>query len=201
MPTPKVGSQGLGLARRLQPGCHELDSGFRELPEGMAGNGFYIQRHNRSDDLFMSLARQMDELQPSTEYRVTIEIYPTTNVPEGLIGIRGSPGESVSVKAGASAIEPSQEQASSGWLRSTIDKGNQASVGTEMVVVGNISHSSVVGDHRCQRRRVADCRQRQRIRGPHGVVLLPGSATRWRLIRRPSWRRSQARLRTESGSR
>ena len=125
---------------------YELDSGFRELPEGLAGNGFYIQGHNRSDDLFMYLARHVDGFQPSTGYRVTVEIDLATNVPGGLIGIGGSPGESVYVKAGASAIEPSQEQDSSGWLRSNIDKGNQANGGTEMVVVGNVSHPDVVGD-------------------------------------------------------
>ena len=125
---------------------YELDSGFRELPEGLDGNGFYIQGHNRSDDLFMYLARQVEGLQPSTEYAVTVEIDLATNVPGGLVGIGGSPGESVFVKAGASAIEPSQEQDSSGWLRSNIDKGNQAADGTEMVVVGNVSHPDVVGD-------------------------------------------------------
>ena len=125
---------------------YELDSGFRELPEGLAGNGFYIQGHNRSDDLFMYLTRHVDGLQPSTGYRVTVEIDLATNVPGGLIGIGGSPGESVYVKAGASAIEPSQEQDSSGWLRSNVDKGNQANGGTEMVVVGNVSHPDVVGD-------------------------------------------------------
>ena len=88
----------------------------------------------------------MEGLQPSTEYAVTVEIDLATNVPGGLFGIGGSPGESVFVKAGASAIEPSQEQDASGWLRSNIDKGNQANEGTEMVVVGNVSHPDVVGD-------------------------------------------------------
>ena len=125
---------------------YELDSGFRELPEGLAGNGFYIQGHNRSDDLFMYLKRQVHGLRPSTGYQVTVEIDLATNVPGGLIGIGGSPGESVYVKAGASAIEPSQEEDSSGWLRSNIDKGNQANGGTEMVVIGNVSHPDVVGD-------------------------------------------------------
>ena len=125
---------------------YELDSGFRELPEGLDGNGFYIQGHNRSDDLFMYLKRQVDGLLPSAAYQVTIEIDLATNIPGGSFGIGGSPGESVYVKAGASAIEPSQEQDSSGWLRSNIDKGNQANGGTEMVVVGNVSHPDVVSD-------------------------------------------------------
>ena len=126
--------------------AYELDSDFRELPEGLAGNGFYIQGHNRSDDLFMYLTRQVDGLQPLTEYEVNVEIDLATNVPGGLVGIGGSPGESVYVKAGASAIEPSEEQDSSGWLRSNIDKGNQANGGTEMVVVGNVSHPDVIGE-------------------------------------------------------
>ena len=125
---------------------YELDSGLRELPEGLVGNGFYIQGHNRSDDIFMYLARQVDGLQPSNEYQVTVEIDLATNVPAGLFGIGGSPGESVYVKAGASVIEPSQEEDASGWLRSNVDKGNQANGGTEMVVLGNVSHSDVVGD-------------------------------------------------------
>ncbi len=32
---------------------YELDSGYRPLPDGLEGNGVYIQGHNRSDDLFM----------------------------------------------------------------------------------------------------------------------------------------------------
>jgi hypothetical protein len=32
---------------------YELDSGFRALPESLSGNGFYIQGHKSSDDLFM----------------------------------------------------------------------------------------------------------------------------------------------------
>lgn len=125
---------------------YELDSGFRELPDGLDGNGFFIQGHNRSDDLFMYLTRRVGGLQPATEYQVNVEIDLATNVPGGLIGIGGSPGESVYVKAGASTIEPSQEQDSSGWLRSNIDKGNQANGGGEMVVVGNVSHPDVAGD-------------------------------------------------------
>ncbi|HIA17499.1 MAG TPA: hypothetical protein EYN72_12090, partial [Dehalococcoidia bacterium] len=63
-----------------------------------------------------------------------------------VLGIGGSPGESVFVKAGASAVEPTQSQDSSGWLRSNVDKGNQASDGSETVVIGNVSHPDVVGD-------------------------------------------------------
>ncbi|MDP6422294.1 MAG: YbaY family lipoprotein [SAR202 cluster bacterium] len=125
---------------------YELDSGFRALPEGLAGNGFYIQGHNRSDDLFMYLTRYVGGFQPSTEYRMTTEIDFATNVPGGSFGIGGSPGESVYVKAGATAVEPTQAQDASGWLRSNVDKGNQSNSGGAMVVVGNVSHPDVVGD-------------------------------------------------------
>jgi uncharacterized lipoprotein YbaY len=134
------------LPADFEQASYELDSGLRELPEGLSGNGFYIQGHNRSDDLFMYLKRQVDGLLPSTTYQVTVEVDLATNVPGGSVGIGGSPGESVYVKAGASANEPSQAQDSLGWLRSNIDKGNQSNGGSEMVVIGNVSHPDVVGD-------------------------------------------------------
>ena len=54
-----------------------------------------------------------------------------TNVPAGLVGIGGSPGESVFVKAGASTVEPLAEEDGSRYLRMNIDKGNQANGGED----------------------------------------------------------------------
>ena len=68
-----------------------------------------------------------------------------TNVPAGLIGIGGSPGESVFVKAGASTVEPTAEEGDNRHLRTNIDKGNQAQGGESMVVLGNVAHPDVLG--------------------------------------------------------
>ena len=62
----------------------------------------------------------------------------------GLIGIGGSPGESVFVKAGASTVEPSAEEDGNGYLRMNIDKGNQARGGESMAVLGNVANPDVV---------------------------------------------------------
>jgi hypothetical protein len=121
----------------------ELDSGFRQLPVGLEGNGVFLQGHNRSDDLFMFLKKQVTGLQPNGVYRVVVSLDLATNVPAGSFGIGGSPGESVYVKAAASPVEPTVAEDTGGWLRIAIDKGNQASEGTEMVNVGNVSHPEV----------------------------------------------------------
>ena len=67
-----------------------------------------------------------------------------TNVPVGLVGIGGSPGESVYVKAGASTVEPVAEEDGNRYFRMNIDKGNQSNGGESMVVLGNVAHPDVV---------------------------------------------------------
>jgi hypothetical protein len=119
---------------------YELDSEHAQLPAGLEGSGIYIQGHNRSDDLFMFLKTQVDGLKPETTYQVSFVIDLATNVPAGLVGIGGSPGESVFVKAGATTIEPLVEEDASGHLRMNIDKGNQSSEGQDMINLGDIAH-------------------------------------------------------------
>ena len=125
---------------------YELDSGHRPLPAGLDGSGIYLQGHNRSDDLFMFLKRQVDGLRPETTYAVTASIDLATNIPGGLMGIGGSPGESVYVKAGASAVEPIVDEDDGGWLRMNIDKGNQATEGEAMINLGNVASPEVMGE-------------------------------------------------------
>ena len=122
---------------------YELDHGHRPLPDGLEGSGIYVQGHNRSDDLFMFLKRRVDGLRPNTAYRVYASIDLATNVEAGLVGIGGSPGESVFVKAGASAVEPLVEEDSNQYLRIDIDKGNQSRGGESMLVLGNVAHPGV----------------------------------------------------------
>ena len=123
---------------------YELDSGHRPLPDGLEGSGVYIQGHNRSDDLFMFLKRQVGGLRPNATYAVSASIDLATNVPAGSFGIGGSPGESVFVKAGASTVEPETAEDDNGYHRMNIDKGNQANGGESAVVLGNVAHPEVV---------------------------------------------------------
>ena len=122
---------------------YELDHEHRPLPDGLGGGGIYVQGHNRSDDLFMYLKRRVDGLRPNTAYAVSISVDLAGNVPAGLFGIGGSPGESVFVKAGASTVEPLAEEDGKGYLRMNIDKGNQSRGGESMVVLGNVAHPDV----------------------------------------------------------
>jgi len=125
---------------------YELDSDYRELPSGLKGNGPFLQGHNRSDDLFMFLRKLAEGLRPESRYQVRATVDLATNVPVGLVGVGGSPGESVYVKAGVSAVEPLVVADEAGWLRINIDKGNQATDGSHMVVIGNLAHPEIDGD-------------------------------------------------------
>ena len=134
------------LPNDADPAIYELEAGFRQLPEGLEGNGVFLQGHNRSDDLFMFLKKQVTGLRANTTYSVTVSLDLATNVGAGFVGIGGSPGESVYVKAGASAVEPVTQQDDLGHLRMNIDKGNQASEGEAMINLGNVAHPEVTGD-------------------------------------------------------
>jgi hypothetical protein len=125
------------------PAIYELDSGWGVLPSGLEGNAIYLSGHNRSDDLFMFLDTQIDGLKPDTTYQVLFSIDLASNTPEGLMGIGGSPGESVYVKAGAVNYEPEVIEASDSHLRMNIDKGNQASEGEDMINLGTLANPNI----------------------------------------------------------
>jgi heat shock protein HslJ len=131
------------LPADYDPGIYELDSDWRELPDDLGGHGIYMQGHNRSDDLFMFLKRQVDGLDPGAAYQATFRLVLANNVPEGMSGIGGSPGESVFVKVGATTVEPDIEEDADGWLRMNIDKGNQAQEGQDMINIGDLANPNI----------------------------------------------------------
>jgi len=122
---------------------YELDSGWGALPSGLEGNAIYLSGHNHSDDLFMFLKTQIDGLKPDTRYQVLFSIDLASNTPEGMMGIGGSPGESVYVKAGATTNKPEVIEDTDGWLRMNIDKGNQASEGEDMFNLGTLANPNI----------------------------------------------------------
>ena len=125
---------------------YELEGGHRAMPDGLDGAGIYLQGHNRSDDLFMYLTRKVEGLTPAGSYKVSITVDLATNAPLDSIGIGGSPGQSVYVKAGASTAEPEATPDRIDHLRLNIDKGNQARGGSQMVVIGVVGHPDIEGD-------------------------------------------------------
>ena len=125
---------------------YELDGGHRALPDGLDGAGIYVQGHNRSDDLFMYLKRRVDGLTSAVSYTVSATVDLATNAALASVGIGGSPGSSVFVKAGASTAEPEAAADRIGHLRLNIDKGNQSQGGSQMAVLGTVGHPDIVGD-------------------------------------------------------
>jgi hypothetical protein len=131
------------LPADYNPLIYELDSGWGALPSGMEGNAIYLSGHNRSDDLFMFLKVQVGGLKPNTGYQAEFTLDIASNTPEGLMGIGGSPGESVYVKAGATTEEPQVIEDDQGWLRLNIDKGNQATEGEDMINLGTLANPNI----------------------------------------------------------
>jgi hypothetical protein len=125
------------------PALYELESSWEPLPSGLDGNALFIQGNNRSDDLFMYWKARIEGLEPDTTYSVEMVVELASNVPSGLVGIGGSPGESVWIKTGASTIEPMAEPDDQGWLRMNIDIGSQSEGGDDAVVVGTIANPNL----------------------------------------------------------
>jgi hypothetical protein len=126
---------------------YNLQSDYRTLPAPLdtSQRALFISGVNRSDDLFMYWKGQIVGFSPGTRYRASFEVEFATNVPSGCVGVGGSPGESVYVKAGATDIEPESVRVN-GFYLMNIDKGNQAIGGENAVVLGDIANSQPCGE-------------------------------------------------------
>jgi hypothetical protein len=125
----------------------QLEAGIRPLPSelGIEGTGYYLQGMNHSDDLFMFLKRRLgtdDGVVPGQEYRITFTIVFASNAPSGAVGIGGSPGESVFLKAGASTVEPEVYlDSDTGYYLMNVDKGSgNGDNGKAASVIGHIAN-------------------------------------------------------------
>ena len=120
---------------------YELTSDHRALPPPLASDSaLFISGVNRSADLFMFFKGPVDGLLPGASYGVTVSVEIATDVPAGCFGVGGAPGESVWVKAGATAVEPLAVR-DGAYLRMNIDIGNQSAGGQQGVVLGDVANS------------------------------------------------------------
>ena len=122
------------------PEFYQLLGEWGPLPGELTGSGYRLTGDNHSDDLFMFIKLRVDGLVPGASYDVAFTIDMATSVPEGLMGIGGSPGESVYLKAGVVAVEPISVEDAGGFLRLNIDKGQQSQGGQDMIVLGHIAY-------------------------------------------------------------
>ncbi|MDB5318938.1 MAG: hypothetical protein JWN40_569 [Phycisphaerales bacterium] len=123
----------------------ELASGLRTPPAELnwPGQGFLLSGNNHSDDLFMFLKRQLGPevgLKPNTAYQVRFAVVFGSNGTSGSLGIGGSPGDSVFLKAGATTTEPKPVADQAGDWRMNIDKSDQGQGGRDMTVVDTIAN-------------------------------------------------------------
>lgn len=96
-----------------------------------------ISGRNLSDDLFMFIKRRITGLKPGAAYQLFFDIELASNAPENSVGIGGSPGSSVYLKAGATRLEPLAVKEGEDWAMN-IDKGNQSQGGEDMIVLGHV---------------------------------------------------------------
>jgi cyclophilin family peptidyl-prolyl cis-trans isomerase len=128
------------LPADFDPALYQLVADHRALPSELgSGKGLFLSGFNSSDDLWMFWKKKITGLKPNTLHEMVVDLEVASNVPAGLVGVGGAPGEDVFVKAGASAVEPVVVEDSEGQLRWNVDKGNQANGGAAASVLGNIA--------------------------------------------------------------
>ncbi|MBA4143726.1 MAG: hypothetical protein H0X43_12175 [Nitrosospira sp.] len=110
----------------------------RRLPEPFAGNGLYTSGTNRSDDLFIYIKKKFPGFLPNHDYLLNFSVTFLTDAPAGCVGVGGPPGESVTLKAGATPIEPLTILVD-GEYRMNIDKGEQVNSGKDAIALGDIA--------------------------------------------------------------
>ena len=120
---------------------YELTSDYRKLPPPLESqSALFISGVNRSGDLFMFFKGPISGLLPGAQYKVTVGVEIATDTPAGCFGVGGAPGESVSIKAGVTAVEPLAVPDGS-YLRMNVDVGNQSRGGSQAAVLGDIANS------------------------------------------------------------
>lgn len=127
---------------------YELRAGMARLPQelGSKQRGLMIQGMNRSDDLFMYLAKRVGRevgLVPNQKYELKYEVKFASDAAAGSFGIGGSPAESVFFKVGAFPWRPKAylgTGAESRFMLFNVDKGAQSNSGYYMSVAGDIAN-------------------------------------------------------------
>jgi hypothetical protein len=121
---------------------YELEFTRLKLPLPLDTNiySLMITGDNHSDDLFMFIKRKITGLLPNTTYLLQFDVEFASIAPTNAIGVGGPPGEAVTMKAGASLVEPTKID-SNGFYFMNIDKGNQVMGGADMKSIGHVGVS------------------------------------------------------------
>lgn len=121
------------------PNFYEFEFAYTSRPANLGSKmSMMLSGNNHSDDLFMFMKRKITNLSPNTDYALVFEVELASNAPVGSVGVGGSPGESVFLKAGASGMEPVKVIQDNQYALN-VDKGNQSVSGEMAIVLGNIA--------------------------------------------------------------
>lgn len=126
-------------------------SDVRRLPAPLDTRfGLLVGGTNRSDDLFLYIWREVAGLVPGQRYRVETEITFATDAVANCVGVGGSPGESVVVKAGASPVRPATALNAQSYYRVNFDKdaGPLTVGGNQAFTIGNVAGGAGTCDAR-----------------------------------------------------
>ena len=127
---------------------YDVNFSHDEVPVPDAeSKGLFITGNNHSDDLFMYIVRGLgseDDLKADTQYNVKLSFKMATEVPPGMMGIGGSPGESVYIKAGVVNKKPETIQQSGNYIMN-IDHGSQSQSGSDTTVLGDAAKAEGPG--------------------------------------------------------
>jgi hypothetical protein len=103
------------------------------LPTGLDTTEYalHVYSRNLTGAMFTYVKRKLGGLAKNTSYEVAYEIDLATNYPENIPA-----GNAVFLKAGASSVEPGADASRT----FNLDKGDGASGGNQMVLLGNVSN-------------------------------------------------------------
>ena len=123
---------------------YELEFSHDTLPSPLDKSkmALRLSGNNHSDDLFMFVKKKVSGLQPDMVYYVTFTLEFASDVPDGMAGTGGSPGESVYIAAGATLDEPVKVADQNNYYGMNIKKVNQSKNGDDMIVLGNFANGT-----------------------------------------------------------
>ncbi|MEX1241302.1 MAG: hypothetical protein WEB30_16390 [Cyclobacteriaceae bacterium] len=111
----------------------ELKYGYTEQVGILTKRSVMLQGKNLNRDLFMYLKKKVDGLEPNKEYTVTFSVELASNCSSFTTDAQGS----VYLKVGAVNTEPFSLVESGNYVIN-IDKGNEGTVGRDVILLGDI---------------------------------------------------------------
>ncbi len=127
----------------LENDFYEYKYEITTSPVADMGNAIRLEGSNHSDDMFMGFYKKITGLEANTTYIYKLSFDIGTNVTKGMMGVGGSPGGSVYVKAGIVPEAPLTEFNSiNHYVFTNVDKANQSQSGTDLRVVSNMEKAS-----------------------------------------------------------